>query len=724
MAPSSSGGGREFSGTPLPTSSALSPSATHVSSPAPRFAGRISGLAAIVLSGLWFSIAAWLLAKLAKAWWRLGRIRHGAFPVDPATVAVCQARASKLGVVPPTVLQTPFLPSPCVAGVWNPVILLPEEGVQLPLGDVFIHELAHLLRKDCHWNLVSNLATSVFWFHPLLWSLCRRLKMAAEEVCDDFVVKVGGDRREYAERLLDFAEFASARMAMAGVAIVSLRSTLAHRVTRIMDTSRHLSTRVSRLLLACTLVGGLVGIGIVGFIGVAPQAAAAAPEPAAPEPAAPEPAKPEPAKPEKAAPEPAAVDPGEAIAKIEALGGTVERDPSQPGSPVTSVNLSGTGAKDDDLRLLSDFSSLRELYLIGTDVTDAGLKSLAGLQNLEEVRVGNCRITDAGLKELAKLKNLKMVGLIGTQVTDAGVKEFSEALPNMRHNLGGGGGGGAAGGGAAGGGGGGQRSDPDFDTSIAQPAYTDNHPAVLFDEAHHNFHTASGRYKPLASLITNDGYQVVAGTEPFTPQQLRNYQILISSNAMLGRGDGNSAFTSDECDAVEFWVKAGGSLLLVTDFEPWGSPSGELGKRFGVDMSFRVTYDPANNTGNGLLFSRDKNLIGDHPIMNGRNEAERVDRVLTWAGQSLKGPPGSTPLLKFADSAIEQDDGGGTISAAGRNQGLALEYGKGRVIVMGEAGELSAQIVGTDDRFGMNAPGCDNRKMALNMMHWLSNLKN
>ena len=54
-------------------------------------------------------------------------------------------------------------------------------------------------------------------------------------------------------------------------------------------------------------------------------------------------------------------------------------------------------------------------------------------------------------------------------------------------------------------------------------------------------------------------------------------------------------------------------------------------------------------------------------------------------------------------------------------QGLALTFGKGRVVVMGEAAELSAQLIGTE-RFGMNTPGLDNRQLALNIMHWLSGL--
>ena len=53
-----------------------------------------------------------------------------------------------------------------------------------------------------------------------------------------------------------------------------------------------------------------------------------------------------------------------------------------------------------------------------------------------------------------------------------------------------------------------QVADPDFDPKVAKPAYATKHPKVLIDEAHNNFHTAGGRYKPFADLIASDGYQV------------------------------------------------------------------------------------------------------------------------------------------------------------------------------------------------------------------------
>src|SRR5262245_36982417 len=65
-----------------------------------------------------------------------------------------------------------------------------------------------------------------------------------------------------------------------------------------------------------------------------------------------------------------------------------------------------------------------------------------------------------------------------------------------------------------------QLADPDFNAKVENPAYVDRHPSVLFDEAHNNFHTATGRYKPFADLITSDGYRVRPGIAPFTDKTL------------------------------------------------------------------------------------------------------------------------------------------------------------------------------------------------------------
>jgi Leucine-rich repeat (LRR) protein len=397
---------------------------------------------------------------------------------------------------------------------------------------------------------------------------------------------------------------------------------------------------------------------------------------------------------------------------------------------LVKTNITGAGLKDaDGLPRLTDLylinskfndagaaelakcPNLEDLSLASTSISDAGTKHLAKLQHLKSLDLRDTRVTDGGLEPLGQIKSLKTLLLAGTQVTDDGKKRLAALLPHAsfkeQQQLG-------------------QRTDPDFDVFVAHPAYTAKHPTVLFDEAHNNFHTASGRYKVFADLITNDGVRVTPNTDSLTPELLGKYDVFITANAPAKSEESPSAFTPAECDAVESWVRNGGALLLITDHEPFGSGSAELGKRFGVDMSLMVSVDPKNETKNGLLFSREKNLIGDHPIMNGRDQSERINRVLTFTGQSLKGPAESVQLLKFSDTATDMGYGRGRkkVSAAGRAQGIAFKFGKGRVVVMGEAGDLSAQIYGSDPvgKMGMNVPGCDNRQFALNIIHWLTGL--
>jgi hypothetical protein len=278
-----------------------------------------------------------------------------------------------------------------------------------------------------------------------------------------------------------------------------------------------------------------------------------------------------------------------------------------------------------------------------------------------------------------------------------------------------------------------QLPDPEFNTSVENSAYSKNGPRVMFDEAHHNFHTTDGRYKPFADLLMNDGYQVIRNRKPFTKQSLDSFKVLVIANAlgaeeMDDEGADQSAFTETEIQVVYDWVKGGGSLLFIADHAPFGGAAAALGTKLGVDMSKGYTFDTANSLANRpsfLIFSRENKLLGPHPIIEGRNEKERVNRVLSFTGQSLKGPQDSIGVLKLADTAQDSvnHDQKTLVSAAGRAQALAFKVGKGRVVVHGEAAMLSAQIAGAEKfKLGMNVEGYDNKQYALNLMHWLSGL--
>jgi hypothetical protein len=286
--------------------------------------------------------------------------------------------------------------------------------------------------------------------------------------------------------------------------------------------------------------------------------------------------------------------------------------------------------------------------------------------------------------------------------------------------------------------------DARFDTRVLEPVYRSAGPRVLFDEAHLNHHTAGGRYKPFADLISNDGYKVHPNRDMFSVERLNGASILVVVCAMgTNAAHDASAFADAESAAVEQWVGSGGSLLLITDHFPFGAAATSLGARFGVDMRNGMVEDAKHREptlgDSHLIFTRANGLLLEHPITQGRNPSERIERVLTFTGQSLKTLGNGTAFLKLSDSAVDRPASipkvdkrgsnlrvtvtyGEPISAAGRAQGVALETGKGRVVILGEAGMLSAQRDKGGSPVGMNFPGYDNRQLALNIMHWLSRL--
>jgi len=293
-----------------------------------------------------------------------------------------------------------------------------------------------------------------------------------------------------------------------------------------------------------------------------------------------------------------------------------------------------------------------------------------------------------------------------------------------------------------------QMGDPDFRPVVANPAYSADGPRILLDEAHGGVQTMGGRYAGFAALVRADGYRITSGTAKLDqPGALDGVDVLVISNPARN-GDHPSAFTGAEIAAVEHWVRAGGSLLLAADHAPHGAAAEALGAAFGVAMGKGYAVQ---RTRDGLTSNLDfpREALGDHPIISGRSAGERIDLVHTFTGQSLAGPAGSVVLLAMSDDTreaadlptrqrihdrIEAGEPAETVIAelttpARPAQGLAFTHGQGRVVVLGEAGMLTAQIVRfpeesgrPDMRFGLQTEGHDDQQFALNILHWLTGL--
>ena len=262
-------------------------------------------------------------------------------------------------------------------------------------------------------------------------------------------------------------------------------------------------------------------------------------------------------------------------------------------------------------------------------------------------------------------------------------------------------------------------------------------PEVGIDAAHVNFHTMEGRYASFADLLERDGYRVRSSGAAFTADVLERVDILVVANAMHPQSEGGfaplpnlSAFAEAEILALERWVAAGGSLLLIADHMPIAGHTEDLAAAFGI--RFHNGFVLGADGDGSITFRRSDGTLAPGDVVDGRDGSERVDSVTAFTGQAFRLDPAvdGEPLLIIPEGytlflpseAWEFSDSTPRIPAAYLLQGALVRHGRGKVAVFGEAAMFSAQLSGPGQRpMGMNHPSAaQNYRFALNVMRWLA----
>jgi hypothetical protein len=261
---------------------------------------------------------------------------------------------------------------------------------------------------------------------------------------------------------------------------------------------------------------------------------------------------------------------------------------------------------------------------------------------------------------------------------------------------------------------------------------------VAIDAGHNNFHTKDGRYKPFATVLESDGYNIDAHIGKFTTESLSDIDILVISNALHSDNETNwelpvlSAFSDLEIEAVVDFVDAGGGLFLIADHMPMPGAAAELAARFSIEFSngfaFEIGEDNQPNR-TPSIFKKTDDRIGDHPITRGRHGAENIHQVATFTGSAFPVSGDATSLIQFGENATmllptvawEFDANTASIEIPGWSQGVALKHGDGRVVIFGEAAMFTSQVNAQSAPFGLSHPQAkDNQQLLLNIIHWLS----
>ncbi len=283
-----------------------------------------------------------------------------------------------------------------------------------------------------------------------------------------------------------------------------------------------------------------------------------------------------------------------------------------------------------------------------------------------------------------------------------------------------------------------QVADTLFKANVGSPAYEEGTgPTILIDEGHHNFHTVAGRYLAFTRLLQKDGYAVKPYRGRFVLNDLGGARILVIANALAKENEDDwnlptpSAFDSAEIAAVREWVKDGGSLLLIADHMPFPGAAEQLAAAFGILMGNGFAMKEGTEDGR-MRFTRSDGSLADHPATRGRNASERVDSVKAFTGQAFRLDGPGDPLMKLGPHVVllmpevawQFSKLTPSLSASGMLQGAAIQCGRGRVAVFGEAAMFSAQVAGPNRTpAGMNDPTApQNAQFLLNVVHWLSGL--
>lgn len=263
--------------------------------------------------------------------------------------------------------------------------------------------------------------------------------------------------------------------------------------------------------------------------------------------------------------------------------------------------------------------------------------------------------------------------------------------------------------------------DPDADTKVPDPAFAAGKgPTVMVDSGHDEFQTLATNYAPFGALLTHDGYVVRDFDQPISADSLAKSDVLVIVDPVNPRDSpkapkyqSTSAFTPQEVATITDWVKGGGALLMIADHPPYAGSLRALAASFGFDIEMYA----AQHVPRDEFFSFANGDLVDGPLTRG------LPQIQTFYGAAFTAPAAATPLLRFDSSwTMLVTDKPSRPMTGSDLRGATLAVGKGRVVLLAEAGAWSAQLVGPKKRpMGFNAPGAQgNKRLIRNVVRWLA----
>ena len=141
---------------------------------------------------LWVTVAVGLLALLLVSWRRCAGLRD---------------RSAEYGWDGGLEVRTSDeIGEAVLIGVRNPVLIIPQRLMDActreQVAAIVAHERSHAGRRDNLFAWCHAVVAALFWFHPMVWWIGRRLLSERELACDEFVIEEGHEPATYASALI------------------------------------------------------------------------------------------------------------------------------------------------------------------------------------------------------------------------------------------------------------------------------------------------------------------------------------------------------------------------------------------------------------------------------------------------------------------------------------------------------------------------------------------
>ncbi len=215
----------------------------------------------------WLPHAIWLAGAMAgllvliAGLVRLVRLASVSRPMsDGRWTRLAQSICGEYGLRRPVEILETQNPSILVTwGVSRPRIIVPAgaaEWAEDRTNIVLRHELAHIRRRDWFVQMIAQLLRIVYWFNPIVWLACSRLRLESECACDDAVLSRDIEGHEYARHLLELARTLNTTgMSWSAVLAMARPSTIERRFSAMLNPSINRRPLSRTAMLVIALIG-------------------------------------------------------------------------------------------------------------------------------------------------------------------------------------------------------------------------------------------------------------------------------------------------------------------------------------------------------------------------------------------------------------------------------------------------------------------------------------